>query len=168
MDDGEGPGIGVVDAGLLGRQLVLDQLVFDAGEREGTGGVEAERAQIAREHFHGRDATALDRFDKLGACPEREILAAPEAETLGIGKIMHRGRAGGRHIDDAGLRQRMLQAKAGPTLLGRGDVSAFALAASRVGHRMRLVENDHSVELRTQPLDDLLDPGNPLSAGVGS
>ena len=30
MDDGECPGIGVVDASLLRRELVLDQLVFDA------------------------------------------------------------------------------------------------------------------------------------------
>src|SRR3546814_2497218 len=35
MDDGEGPGIGIVDAGLLGGEPMLDQLVLDAivGER---------------------------------------------------------------------------------------------------------------------------------------
>ena len=38
MDDGEGPGIGVVDAGLLRRQRVLDQLIFHAVEGERTGG----------------------------------------------------------------------------------------------------------------------------------
>ncbi len=34
MDDLEGVGIGVVDADLLRRQLMLDDLVFDALERQ--------------------------------------------------------------------------------------------------------------------------------------
>ena len=77
MDDGEGRGIGVVDADLLGRQLMLDELVFDAGEGKRAGGVEAEGAQIAGEHLHRRDAAGLDRLDELGARGEGEILAAP-------------------------------------------------------------------------------------------
>ena len=77
MDDRECPCICVVDADLLGRQFVLDQLVFYAGKGERAGGVEAERAQIAGQHLHRGDAAALDRLDELGAGAEREILAAP-------------------------------------------------------------------------------------------
>ena len=47
MDDGERPGVGVVDAGLLGGELVLDQFIFDAVIGEGAGRVETERAQVA-------------------------------------------------------------------------------------------------------------------------
>ena len=40
---GEGAGIGVVDADLLGRELMLDQLVFDAFVGQRAGRIEAER-----------------------------------------------------------------------------------------------------------------------------
>ena len=56
----------------------------------------------------------------------------------------------------------------GATLLAGGDIAAFSLAASGVGHGMRLVENDHSIEVGAQPFDDLFDPRNPFSAVVGA
>src|SRR3546814_7823013 len=96
MDDGEGPGIGIVDAGLLGGEPMLDQLVLDAIVGERAGRVEAERAQIAREHFHRCNAAILDRLDEFGAGRKREILAAPKAKALRVGKVMDRGRAGRR------------------------------------------------------------------------
>ncbi len=94
MDDAERPGIGVVDTALFLGQRVLDQLIFHAVIGERAGGVEAERSEVARQHFHRRDAAVLDRFDELGPRGEWEILAAPEAEPLGIGEIMDRGGAG--------------------------------------------------------------------------
>ena len=109
-----------------GGELVLDQLVFDALVGERAGGIEAERLEIAGQHLHRRDAAGLDRLDELGAGGEREILAAPEAEALGIGEIVDRGGAGRRDIDDAGIRQRVLQAQA-----RRGP------AARRPGRRAR-------------------------------
>ena len=96
---------------------VLDQLVFDALVGERARGIEAERLQVARQHFHGRDAAGLDRLDELGARGEGKILAAPEAEPLGIGEIVDRGRAGRRDIDDARVGQRVLQAQPGAALL---------------------------------------------------
>src|SRR3546814_18820696 len=51
MDDGEGPGIGIVDAGLLGGEPLLDQLVPDAIVGETAGLVAAARAHVAREHI---------------------------------------------------------------------------------------------------------------------
>src|SRR3546814_16816925 len=81
MDDGEGPGIGIVDAGLLGGEPMLDQLVLDAIVGERAGRVEAERAQIAREHFHRCNAAILYRLDEFGAGRTREILASPKAKT---------------------------------------------------------------------------------------
>jgi transcriptional regulator GlxA family with amidase domain len=57
------------------------------------------------------------------------------------------GRAGGRDIDHARVRQRVLQAQARAALLGGRDIAAFALAATGVLHGMALVENDHSVEV---------------------
>jgi hypothetical protein len=46
---------------------VLDHLVFDAVIGERPGGVEAERAQVAGQHLHRRDAAGLDGLDELGA-----------------------------------------------------------------------------------------------------
>ena len=106
--------------------------------------------------------------DELGAGGEGEVLAAPEAEPLGIGEIVDRGGAGGRDVDDARIGQRVLQAQAGTALLRGRLVAAFALAAGGIGHGVALVEDDHAVEVRAQPIDDLLDPRNPFLARVGA
>ena len=168
VDDREGAGIGVVDADLLVGELVLDQLIFDALIGERPRGIEAERLQVARQHLHRRDAAGLDRLDELGARGEGEILAAPQAEPLGIGEIVDRGRAGRRDIEDAGIRQRVLQAQPGAALLRGGLVAAFALAAGGVLHGVALVEDDDAVEIGAQPIDDLLDARNLLVARVGA
>ena len=123
--------------------------------------------QIARQHLHRRDAAVLDRLDELGARREREILAAPQAEPLGIGEVVDRGGAGRRDVDDARVRQRVLQPQARAALLRGGLVAAFALAAGGVLHGVALVENDHSVEVGAQPFDDLLDARKLLAALVG-
>ena len=164
----ERAGIGVVDADLLGRELVLDQLVFDALVGERAGRIEAERLEIARQHLHRRDAALLDRLDELGAGGEREIVAAPQAEPLGIGEIVHGGGAGRRDVDDAGIRQGVLEPQARAALLRGGLVAALALAADRVLHGVALVENDHSVEVGAQPFDDLPDARKLLAALVGA
>ncbi len=124
--------------------------------------------QVARQHFHGGDAAGLDRLDEFGARGEREILAAPEAEPLGIGEIVDGGGAGRGDIDDARVRQRVLQAQAGAALLRGGLVAALAFAAGGVLHGVALVENDHSVEIGAQPFDDLLDARSLLAALVGA
>ena len=119
MDDLEGAGIGVVNPDLLRRERVHDQLIFDAFIGERARGIEAERFEIAGQHFHRRDAAGLDRLHEFGAGGEGKIFAAPEAEPLGIGKIMHRRRAGGGDIDNARIGQRMLQAQSRAALLRR-------------------------------------------------
>ncbi len=108
MNDLEGAGIGVVNPDLLRRERVHDQLIFDAFIGERTGGIEAERFEIAGQHFHRRDATGLDRLHEFCAGGKGKIFGAPEAEPLGIGKIMHRRRAGGGDINNARIGQRML------------------------------------------------------------
>ncbi len=168
VDDLEGAGIGVVDADLLGRERVLDQLVLDALVGERARGIEAERLEIAGEHFHGGDAAGLDRLHELGARGEREILAAPQAEPLGIGEIVDRGRAGRGDIDDARIGQRVLQAQAGAALLRGRLIAALALAAGGVRHGVAFVEDDDSIEVRSQPIDDLLDARNSFLARVGA
>jgi hypothetical protein len=164
---GEGAGIGVVDADLLGRQLMLDQLVFHAVEGQRAGGVEAERAQVAGQHLHRRDAAGLDRLDELGARGEGEVLAAPEPEPLRIGEIVDGGRAGGGDVNDAGVRKRMLEAQAGAALLRGGDIAALALAAAAfcIGG---LVEHRPLHRSRSPAIRRSADPRNPLSAVVGA
>ena len=119
VDDAECAGIGVVDADLLGRELVLDQLVLDAFVGQRARRIEAERLEVARQHLHCRDATFLDRLDELGAGGEREVLATPQAEPLGIGEIVHGGGARRGDVDDAGIRQCVLEPQAPRALAGR-------------------------------------------------
>ena len=83
MDDREGAGIGIVDADLLVGQPVLDQFVLDALIGKRAGRIEAERLQIARQHFHRRDAAGLDRLDELAARRERESPRRPRARGAG-------------------------------------------------------------------------------------
>ena len=98
---------------------------------------------------------------------EGKILTTPQAEPLGVGEIVHRGRARSRDVEHARIRQRVLQAQARAPLLRGGLVAAFALAAGGVLHGMALVEDDHSVEIGAQPIDDLAHAGNLLVARVG-
>ena len=151
-----------------GVSCVLDELVFDALVGERARGIEAERLEVARQHLHRRDAAGLDRLDELGAGGEREVLAAPQAEPLGIGEIVDRGGAGRRDVDDAGIRQRVLEPQARAALLRRRLVAALALAAGGVLHGVALVEDDHAVEVGAQPFDDLPDARNLLLALVGA
>ena len=77
VNDRERPGIGIVDSRLLGGELVLHQFVFDAVIGERARGVEAERAQIASQHLHRRNAAVFDRFHEFRPRSEGEILATP-------------------------------------------------------------------------------------------
>ena len=127
----------------------------------------AERAQIAGEHLHGRDAAILYGLDELGAIGEGEVVAAPQAEPLGIGEIVDGRRAGRRDVDDPGVRESVLEPEPRTALLRRRNVAPFSLPASGILHRVAFVEDDHSIEIGAQPFDDLLDPRKLLAPVVG-
>ena len=156
VDDAERARIGVVDAALLRREPVFDELVRDAFVGERARGVEPERLEIAGEHLHGGDAAGLDRLDELGARRERKIRPAPQAEPLRIGEIVDRGGARRRDIEHAGVGKRVLEPQAGAALLRRLLIAALAFAAAGVLHGVALVEHDHAVEVAAEPVDDLL------------
>ncbi len=62
----------------------------------------------------------------------------------------------------------MLEPKPRASLLRGHLVTALALASNGVLHRMRLVENDHSVKTGAQPFDDLPDARKLLAALVAA
>src|SRR3546814_892413 len=99
---------------------------------------------------------------------ERKVLAAPEAEALGVGEVVDGGRACRRDVDDAGARQGVLEPQARAALLRGGLVATLALAAGCVLHGVALVEDDHSIEIGAQPIDDLPDARNLLVTRVGA
>src|SRR3546814_4060664 len=76
----------VVDADLLRGELVLEHLIFDAVEGQRAGGIEAEGLQIAGQNLHRSDPAILDRADEFAPRRERKILAAPQAQPLGISR----------------------------------------------------------------------------------
>ena len=181
VDHLEGAGIGVVDAPLLGREGMFEDVDLDPVIGQGARLVEAERLQIAGDHLHRGDAAGLHGGDELGALLERRLAGGPQAEPAGIGEARHRGGAGRRYIGDPRVRQRVLQPQPGAALLRRLGLAALGLRAGRVGHRVGLVEDDHAVEAVAvllveragEPFDDLLQPrGLPLAGrraqrGVG-
>ena len=168
VDDLEGVGIGVVDADLLGREPMLDDFVFDALEGQRARGVEAERLEIAGQHFHGGDAAAFHGRDKIRAGRERKITGAPQAEPRGIGEVLNRRGAGGRDIENARVMQRVLQAETRLALLRRLLLAALALVAGGVGHGMRFVEDDDAVEVAAEPVDDLLNAARLFALRLGA
>src|SRR3546814_18310817 len=64
VDDGPRVGIGVVDVDLVGRELMLEWVIFDAGETEGAGRIEAHGLEIAGDDFHRGDAAIRHRSEK--------------------------------------------------------------------------------------------------------
>ena len=181
VDDLERAGIGVVDAPLLRRERMFEDVDLDPVIGQCPCLVEAERLQIAGDHLHRSDPAGLHGGDELGALLERRLSGRPQAEPPGIGKARNGGRAGGRDVGDARVRQRVLQAQAGAALLGGLGLAALGLRPRRVGHGVGLVEDDHAVEAVAvllveragKPLDDLLQPrrlplaGRRAQRGVG-
>ena len=168
VDDLEGVGIGVVDADLLGREPVLDDLVFDPLEGERAGGVETERLQVAGQHLHRGDAAPFHRRHEFGPRRKRKITGAPEAKPRCIGEVLHGRGARGRDVEDARVIQRMLKAEPGLALLRRFLLAPFPLVAGGVGHGVGLVEDDDAVEAAAEPVDDLLHAAGLLAARLGA
>ena len=75
VDHLEGPGIGVVDAPLFGRERMFERLDRDPVIAERTGLVEPEGLQIAGDYFHCRDPAGLHGGDEIGALLERCLAA---------------------------------------------------------------------------------------------
>src|ERR1700761_6091011 len=168
VNDLEGIGIGVVDANLLGCQLMLDDFVFDAFKRQGTGGIEAERLEIARQYFHGGDPALFHRRNKIGTGGKRKITGAPQAEPHGIGQVLNRGGAGRRYIEDACIVQCVLQAQSRLALLRGFLVATLAFVAGGIGHGVRFVKDDDAIKTAAKPVDDLLDTANLVALGLGA
>ena len=80
---------------------------------------------------------------------------------------MDGGGAGCRDVDDTAIRQRVLEAEARTSLLGRPLVATCTRLAGRVLHGVALVEDDHSIEVTAQPIHDLAHPRNPFLSGIG-
>ena len=70
VDHLEGPGIGVVDAPLFGRERMFEKLDLDPVIAERTGLVEPEGLQITGDHLHRRDPASLHGGDEIGALLE--------------------------------------------------------------------------------------------------
>ena len=159
MNDGEGPGIGIINAALLGAERMLQHLVFDTVIGQRPRRVEAERPKVAGQNLHRRDTASLNGFHEFRPGCEREILPAPKPEPLRVGEVVDGRRARGRDIDYAGIRQLVLQAQTRPALLRGHGIAPLTIAAGGIRHCMAFVEEDHPVEIRPEPVDDLVDAG---------
>ena len=71
----------------------------------------------------------------------------------------YRRRTGAGDVEDAGVRQRVLQPEPGASLLRGPHFAARALRPRRVGHGVRFVEDDHALVGMTRLL--ILSAGEP-------
>ena len=174
VDDLERVGVLVVDGALLAGQRVPQHVDLDPVVGQGARLVQAQRLQIAGDHFQGRHAAPLHRRDEVLARGERRQRRRPQPEALGVGQAMHGRRPGGRDVDDARTGQRVLQSEPGEALLRREHVAPRAFLAGGVGHRVGFVEDDDAVVgvadlvggAAGEPLDDLVEAGlAPLALG---
>jgi hypothetical protein len=81
----------------------------------------------------------------------------PTAKPRGIGQIVHVRSARGRGIDHAGARQPVLQFDTDDALLRAFGGAEPAFTAGNTAHCVRFVEQDHAVEIRRQPFEQLLE-----------
>src|SRR3546814_17156371 len=96
---------------------MLEWVIFEAGETEGAGRIEAHGLEIAGDDCHRGDAAIRHRSEKAVTVGKGGA-RTPEAEPRGVAQIFGLRRTGGRFIDDAGARQRILQADPGKALFG--------------------------------------------------
>ena len=165
VDDLEGPGISIVDAPLLRRERVLQDVDLDPVVGKRPGLVKTEGLEVARHHFHRRYPAGFHGRHERGAGLERGLARCPETEASGIGEAGHRGRSSGRYVEDAGVGQGVLQPQTRTALLRGPDLAARAFRPRGVGHRVRLVEDDHAgkgvalvvVLAAGEPGDDLVE-----------
>ena len=165
MDDRPGIGIGVVHRDLFRRQLVAQDVIFDAGEAQRARGVEAGRLEVARDQFHRRDPALPDLGDERLAVGKSR-LRPPQTETHGIGEVVHLRRAGRRGVEHARVWQVVLEEYAGDALLGALLGAHRPFATRDAAHFMRFVERDDAVEVGTRPGDDLIEPGGVAAVGA--
>ena len=164
VDDLERARVGVVDAPLLRRQGMLEDVHLHAVVAQSAGLVEPEGLQVPRDHLHRGDPARLHRGDEVRAGLERGLARAPQAQAPRVRKARHRRGTGRRDVGDARVGKGVLEAKPRAALLRGGDLAAAALRPRRVRHRVRLVEDDDAlagvalglVETAGEPADDLL------------
>ncbi|CAB4910383.1 unannotated protein [freshwater metagenome] len=157
VDDRPCIGIGVVHRDLVDRELMLQDVVLDAGEAQRARGVEPLHLEIARDQLQRRDPAPAQAFHERLAVGEGRA-RPPQPEACGVGEIVHVRCARGGDVEDAGAGKEVLQADAGDPLVGPVLGAEAAFAAGDTRHLVRLVEHDHAVEAVPQPVEDLAKP----------
>ena len=94
---------------------------------------------------------------KSARLAKRKIAAGPKTEPLRVREILHARGAGRRDIDNARLRQRMLQAQSCAALLRRQLVAAITLLACGIRHGVRFVKENDAVEIFAEPIEYLVE-----------
>ena len=169
MDHLEGPGIGVVDAPLFGRERMFEQLDLNPVIAERSCLVEPECFQIAGHHLHRRHPAGLHGGDEIGALLEGRLPArigpAPQPKAPRIGKAGNRGSPGGGDIEYTRIGQGVLQTQSGASLLRGRRIATRSLGPGGVGHGVGLVEHDDAtismarvfIHTIREPAHDLLE-----------
>ena len=97
MNDRPGVRIAIVDCDLGRGQRVLENFVFDPGERERAGNIEALRLEIAGDEFHRRDASGAD-LGYEGLMRHKGRLRSPQTESPRVCEVGDIGSACCRSI----------------------------------------------------------------------
>ena len=139
-------GAAVVGPGLVVFEVVDERPVVDAVVGNGPGEVEPHRLQVFRHELHRRDAACRHLLDERLDARERGA-PAPEPEARGVGEVRDLRRAGRARVDDAGVREPVLEIDPDERPLRRFLNAPAALAVEGGGHVVALVEDDHALEV---------------------
>ena len=95
VDDLERSGIGVVDAPLLLRQLMHEDVHLHAVIGQRPGLVEPQGLQVPGDDLHGCDPARFHGGDEIATALERRLAGRPQTQAPGIGQSRNGGGAGG-------------------------------------------------------------------------
>ena len=155
-------GAAVVGLGLVILQVVDERPVVHAVVGHAPGEVEPHRLQVFGDQLHRRDAARADFLDER--LDGREGRApAPEPQAGGVGEVRDLGGARRAGVDDAGVREPVLQLDHRERPLGRFVDAPGAGGVEGSAGVVALVEDDDALEVRLavrarQPGHDLLQP----------
>ena len=153
----------VVHLMLFRGEVLNDLFVLDAFVRKLAGHVQPFALHLACDKLHGRKALGRDRGNEVLACIELGP-GPPHAQTVRIRQIRHNRCRRRGEVGDACLGQHPLKLDAQLAHLGCLLLAPLALGGHGLGHHVRLVERDHTVEVLAEPRSQLIDPPHWLLA----
>ncbi|OQB45715.1 MAG: hypothetical protein BWY00_01695 [Firmicutes bacterium ADurb.Bin153] len=159
-----GPGHFIVDFPLLRGKGMFKPVVFHIIVGQTSCRIDAHGLHVLRDHLHDAYATGRDVLHE-SPCISEWGLCTPKAQPRSVGKVHNFRGACRRDVEDPCLGKHVLKLDTGKRSSGGLCHAPSASYGYRVAHVVRFIEGDHAVKIGTQPVRNLLQPGDLLPFG---